>query len=74
MDVSFETIIQKKIINLKKIIKSSIKSNQVNKNLDFIESNDLNLCIEYAEGIYDSLTDLSNCINTITQDEVIDNL
>ena len=74
MDVSFETIIQKKIINLKKIIKNSIKSNQINKNLDFIESNDLNLCIEYSEGIYDSLTDLSNCINTITQDEAIDNL
>jgi hypothetical protein len=74
MDVSFETIIQNKIIKLKQIIKNSIKSNQLNKKLDFIESNDLNLCIDYAEGIYDSLNDLSFCINTTSQDELIDNL
>ena len=74
MDVSFETIIQNKIIKLKQIIKNSIKSNQLNKKLDFIESNDLNLCIDYAEGIYDSLNDLSFCVNTTSQDELIDNL
>lgn len=74
MDVSFETIIQNKILKLKEIVKNSIRSNQCNKNLDFIESNDLNLCIDYAEGIYDTLNDLSNNINTITQDEAIDQL
>jgi AAA+ superfamily predicted ATPase len=74
MDVSFETIIHTKIIKLKEIIKNSINSNQLNKKLDFIESNDLNSCIDYAEGIYDSLSDLSNYVNTLSQDETIDKL
>jgi len=74
MDVSFETIIKNKITKLKEIVKNSIKSNQVNKNLDFIESSDLILCIDYAEGIYDSLSDLSLIIDTITQDDAIDKL
>jgi hypothetical protein len=74
MDVSFETIIQNKILKLKEIVKNSIRSNQYNKNLNFIESTDLNLCIDYAEGIYDLLSDLSKNINTITQDETIDQL
>jgi len=74
MDVSFETIIQTKIIKLKEIIKKCIRANQVNKKLDFIESTDLNVCIDYADGIYDRLCNLSNGITTLSQDEAIDEL
>jgi len=74
MDVSFETIIKNKIRKLKEIVKNCIKSNQINKNLDFIESSDLNQCTDYAEIIYDSLINLSNDFSTITKDEIIDKL
>ena len=50
-DNSFQLIINK-IIKLQGIVQNVIRTNQLNKTLGFIEANDLNSCITYAETIY----------------------
>ena len=46
------TIFLNKIVKLQAIVQNVIRSNQLYKTLGYIEANDLNSCIIYAEGIY----------------------
>ena len=41
-----------KIIKLQDVVQNVIRSNQLYKTLGFLEANDLNTCITYAESIY----------------------
>ena len=41
-----------KIIKLQEVVQNVIRSNQLYKTLGFLEANDLNTCITYAESIY----------------------
>ena len=50
-DKSFHPIINK-INKLQVIVQNVIRSNQLYKTLGFIEANDLNSCITYAETIF----------------------
>ena len=44
-----------KIIKLQEVVQNVIRSNQLYKTLGFLEGNDLNTCITYAESIYSKL-------------------
>ena len=44
-----------KIIKLQEVVQNVIRSNQLYKTLGFLEANDLNTCITYAESIYSKL-------------------
>jgi ATP-dependent Lon protease len=54
MSEIYSTII-KKIIKLQEIVQNVIRSNQLYKTLGFLEANDLNSCITYAESIFTKL-------------------
>lgn len=66
-----------KVINLQDIVKNIIRSNQLYKKTGFLEINDLNACVSFAENIYLKLRKLLNTIecdddnNTITELQVI---
>jgi ATP-dependent Lon protease len=50
-----QTSIIKKITKLQVIVQNVIRSNQSYKTLGFLEANDLNTCLTYAESIYEKL-------------------
>lgn len=77
MNDSFKQLIINKVNKLKEVIKNVIKSGQYSKKLDFIESNDYTLCIEFSEKIYDDIVKFIEYINNDdnkTEDSVIDRL
>ena len=77
MNDSFKQLITNKVNKLKEVIKNVIKSGQYNKKLEFIESNDLTLCIEFSEKIYDDIIKFIEFLNNDenkTEDNVIDRL
>ena len=52
MNIIQPTIFMNKIIKLQSIVENVIRSNQIYKALGYIEANDLNSCVIYAESIY----------------------
>ena len=52
-----------KITNLQEIVKNIIRKNQLYKTTGFLEINDLNSCVIFAESIYLNLRNLMNKIN-----------
>ena len=52
MNNSFKVLIINKINKLKEIVKNVIRSNQFYKTMGFLEANDLNSCIIFAENIF----------------------
>lgn len=54
----------KKIIKLQEIVQNVIRTNQLYKTLGFLEANDLNTCITYAESIYSKLKKIRKTIET----------
>jgi len=52
MNIIQPTIFMNKIVKLQSIVENVIRSNQIYKALGYIEANDLNSCVIYAESIY----------------------
>ena len=71
-----QTTMLKKIIKLQEIVQNVIRSNQMYKTLGFLEANDLNSCITYAESIYSKLKKLKTTMETeqVTSDAHINTL
>lgn len=63
--------ITNKIINLQELVKNTIRSNQLYKTMGFLEINDLNSCIIFAESIYNKLKKTLTEINDTTEDHLI---
>jgi len=60
-----------KIINLQELVKNTIRSNQLYKTMGFLEINDLNSCVIFAENIYTKLKKTLTEINDTTEDILI---
>ena len=67
-------IIINKIINLQEIIKNAIRSNQLYKTMGFLEINDLNSCVVYAESIYAKLKSLLSTNVSADENQLINSL
>ena len=63
--------ITNKIINLQELVKNTIRSNQLYKTMGFLEINDLNSCIIFAESIYNKLKKTLTEINYTNEDVLI---
>ena len=63
--------ITNKIINLQELVKNTIRSNQLYKTMGFLEINDLNSCIIFAESIYNKLKKTLTEINDTNEDVLI---
>ena len=55
MNSTLKTNLVNKITNLQEIVKNVIRKNQLYKTTGFLEINDLNSCIIFAESIYNKL-------------------
>jgi len=78
MNNSFKILIIKKINKLKEIVKNIIRSNQIYKVMGFLEANDLNSCIIFAESIFNKLNNKLITINDtlleIDEDDLINEI
>ena len=59
-----QTPMLRKIIKLQEIVQNVIRSNQLYKTLGFLEANDLNTCIIYAESIFSKLKKIRTTMET----------
>ena len=59
-----QTPMLRKIIKLQEIVQNVIRSNQLYKTLGFLEANDLNTCIIYAESIFSKLKKIWTTMET----------
>jgi ATP-dependent Lon protease len=60
-----------KVINLQEIVKNVIRSNQLYKTTGFLEINDLNSCVSFAESIYSKLRKILDTIESADGDDTI---
>jgi hypothetical protein len=60
-----------KVINLQEIVKNVIRSNQLYKTTGFLEINDLNSCVSFAESIYLKLRKILDTIESADNDDTI---
>ena len=63
MNSELKSNLVNKIINLQEIVKNVIRKNQLYKTTGFLEINDLNSCVIFAESIYFNLRNLLKKIN-----------
>jgi ATP-dependent Lon protease len=72
---SMNATITTKIINLQEIVKNVIRSNQLYKTMGFLEINDLNSCVIFAESIYAKLKNmLSTLDDALNENQLINTL
>ena len=74
MSQTFSTTIVNKIMHLQEIVRQVIRTNQLYKTLGFVEANDLNSCVVYAETIFIKLKKALNSVETKTENEIINTL
>ncbi len=67
MNSTLKTNLVNKITNLQEIVKNVIRKNQLYKTTGFLEINDLNSCVIFAENIYFNLRNVMNKINNVNE-------
>ena len=70
MSSTLKSNIINKINNLQEIVKNVIRKNQLYKTTGFLEINDLNSCVIFAENIYTKLKNLLNEIDANDANEI----